>query len=516
MKRILPILIVICIIGALFTCLPKSSNEEVTLSSLEDLSGKAVGIQSGTGYEQYLSERCPNATPVFFNEFSSIYPALTQGKIDVMLSETISFAVEKTEIPSLVALEEPITSLDYSIGVSQSGNGNTIYAQLNDFIEKSKSDGTLDSMKSYWLDDYDRKNATVDKSGITGEKGELTFSAEASFEPMCFAGKGGELIGYNVDFIYRFCREYGYSPKIDTLDYDSMVTALAGGKCSVAVGIIPDEERAEEVNFTNSLLDFGIIAVYDNQEQSNTSFFTNLINSFNKTFIRDDRYKMFLEGAANTLLISALSVIFGSLFGLLLYLWCSHGKKAEQKATNVLCWLMSSTPTVVLLMILYYIIFSQYLISNIAVAVIGFSVLFGCGFYERIVSGVNAVGNGQLEAARAQGFTADQAFFRIIFPQAAEHFMPSYQGDIIALIQETSVVGYIAIKDLTKMSDLVRGRTYEAFFPLLATAGIYFLLIWILTGVLNKIAVSLNHKNRTEKRILKGIVISKDKENKDV
>jgi len=271
----------------------------------------------------------------------------------------------------------------------------------------------------------------------------------------------------------------------------------------MAVGVMPDEERAEEVLFTDPILDFSIIIAKDSGNTSAESFLVRLGGSIRKTFIRDSRWQMFVQGALTTLMISVLAVLFGTVLGLLLYLWCMHGKEAERAVTGTLCWLMSSTPTVVLLMILYYIIFGAYAVSNIAVAVVGFSLLFGCGFYERIVSGVKAVGSGQEEAARAQGFNQNQTFFKILFPQAAEHFMPSYQGDVIALIQETSVVGYIAVMDLTKMSDLVRGRTYEAFFPLLATAGIYFLIIWLVTMVLRRIGFAVNSKNRRPERIIK-------------
>jgi len=509
MKRLLPVIIVLCLLGAVFTCLPKTSVSERSVSTLEDVNNCSVGIQGGSGYEVYLAEVCPDAKAVFFNEFSSIYPALQQGKIDVMITESIAFAVEKLEIPSLIALEEPIATLDYSIGIAQNAQGRTVYQQLNEFTAKLRADGTLDAMQGYWFDSYDRDNATVDKSGITGENGVLPVAMEAAFEPMCFAGKGGELFGYNIDYIYRFCREYGYKPEISTLDYDAMTAALSGGKITMAVGVIPDEERSEAVLFTDPILDFEIIVAYDSGETTAESFFVKLGASIHKTFIRDSRWQMFVQGAATTLLIAVLSVLFGTVLGLLLYLWCMHGGRAEQKVTNILCWLMSSTPTIVLLMILYYIVFGSYVISNIAVAVVGFSLLFGCGFYERIGSGVKAVGVGQEEAARSQGFSQNQTFFLIQLPQAAEHFMPSYQGDVISLIQETSVVGYIAVMDLTKMSDLVRGRTYEAFFPLLATAGIYFLLIWLMTLLLKYISSAFNTKNRKPERILNDIAKAK-------
>jgi len=509
MKRLLPVFIVLCLLGAVFTCLPKTSVSERTITTLADVNNSIVGIQGGTNYEVYLAEVCPDAKAVFFNEFASIFPALQQGKIDVMITESVAYAVEKEELPALVALDEPIATLDYCIGIAKNAQGSIVYQQINEFTAKLRADGTLDKLQDYWLDSYDRNNYTVDKSGITGENGVLPMAMEAAFEPMCFAGEGGELFGYNIDYIYRFCREYGYEPQIITLDYDAMTAALSSGKITMAVGVLPDEERSEEVLFTDPILNFEIIITKYSSDTSADSFFVRLGSSIRKTFIRDSRWQMFAQGAATTLLISVLSVVFGTVLGLLLYLWCMHGKKAEQAFTNVLCWLMSSTPTVVLLMILYYIIFGAYVVSNIAVAIVGFSLLFGCGFYERIVSGVKAVGTGQEEAARAQGFNQNQTFFKIQLPQAAEHFMPSYQGDVIALIQETSVVGYIAVMDLTKMSDLVRGRTYEAFFPLLVTAGIYFLIIWLMTLVLKRIGFSINTKNRKPERVLRHLTGNK-------
>lgn len=136
---------------------------------------------------------------------------------------------------------------------------------------------------------------------------------------------------------------------------------------------------------------------------------------------------------------------------------------------------------VVLLMILYYVIFRKVDIAGIWVAVIAFSLTFGSGVYGMLVSGVNALDKGQLEATYALGFTDRRAFFTIILPQAALHFMPAYKAEVVALIKATAIVGYIAVQDLRKMGDIVRSRTYEAFFPLIAVAVIYFTLAGCLT-----------------------------------
>ena len=99
-------------------------------------------------------------------------------------------------------------------------------------------------------------------------------------------------------------------------------------------------------------------------------------------------------------------------------------------------------------------------------------------------SGIESIDAGQREAALALGYNENQTFFRFIFPQAAVRFIPVYKQEIVSLLKSTSIVGYIAIQDLTKMSDIIRSRTYEAFFPLIATAIIYFILAWIITVIL--------------------------------
>ena len=76
----------------------------------------------------------------------------------------------------------------------------------------------------------------------------------------------------------------------------------------------------------------------------------------------------------------------------------------------------------------------------------------------------------QWEAAYALGYTRYQAFWRFVFPQAVRIILPVYRGLVISLVKDTSIVGYITIHDLTKVGNLIRARTYNAFFPLVSTA----------------------------------------------
>jgi polar amino acid transport system substrate-binding protein len=203
-----------------------------------------------------------------------------------------------------------------------------------------------------------------------------------------------------------------------------------------------------------------------------------------------------------TCLITLLSAAFGTLLAFAVCMFRRTGSVLANAISNIYVKLLQGTPIVVLLMILYYVIFTHSGLSAMWVAVIGFSLNFGAYTSEIMRSGIESVDKGQREAALALGYTENQAFFRFIFPQAAVRFIPVYRGEVISLLKSTSIVGYIAIQDLTKMSDIIRSRTYEAFFPLIVTAVIYFILAWIISVLLKLVLGRIKpHKNKK----LKGV-----------
>ena len=164
-------------------------------------------------------------------------------------------------------------------------------------------------------------------------------------------------------------------------------------------------------------------------------------------------------------------------------------------------------PAVVLLMILYYIVFSKVEISGTAVSVVGFTLIFAAAVFGMIKAGVGAIDRGQMEAAYALGYPDRRAFYRVILPQALPHFMPAYKSAITEIIKATAIVGYVAVMDLTKIGDLVRSRTYDAFFPLIAVAAFYFILAAILIWIVNRIEIRIDPMRRKPEDILKGVKI---------
>ncbi|MBQ9721575.1 MAG: ABC transporter substrate-binding protein/permease, partial [Oscillospiraceae bacterium] len=330
-----------------------------------------------------------------------------------------------------------------------------------------------------------------------------------TLEPMSYAGEGGELMGFDVEMILRIAKELDVHVEFTGMEFAAVLATVQAGKADVGGGsIIITAERREAVDFVEyypAAFVLIVRAAQADEAAEDAGFFSSVRSSFEKTFLRESRWKLFLEGIGTTLLITVLSILFGTALGFGAYMLCRNGNPAANALTRFFVWLVQGMPVVVLLMILYYIIFAKSSVSGTTISVVGFTLVFGAAMYGMLRTGVGAIPKGQTEAAYALGYGNAQTFFRIILPQAVPHFLPSYKGQITALIKATAVVGYIAVQDLTKMGDIVRGRTYEAFFPLIAVAVIYFILAAALTYLVNRLEILINPRRRRKEDILKGV-----------
>ena len=135
-------------------------------------------------------------------------------------------------------------------------------------------------------------------------------------------------------------------------------------------------------------------------------------------------------------------------------------------------------------MMLFYVVFKTSSLDAVIISIIGFTIIFGNVFYGLLKTGVNSVDKGQNEAALALGYDNKLSFFHIVLPQALKTIYETYLSEVIALIKNTSIIGYVSVTDITRASDIIRGRTYEALFPLLVVSVIYFLGCSLLTALI--------------------------------
>ena len=144
-------------------------------------------------------------------------------------------------------------------------------------------------------------------------------------------------------------------------------------------------------------------------------------------------------------------------------------------------------------MIIYYIIFGSVDVNIVIVGILAFGINSGAYVAEIIRAGVNSIDKGQMEAGYALGLSYKQIIFSIIFPQAIKNVLPALGNEFITLVKETSIGAYIGIVELTKASDIIASRTYDYFFPLMLIALIYLTITFILTKLISRMEVRLNH-----------------------
>ena len=504
------ILTLILALSTLFlsSCGADTKRKAVTYTSLSELEDKRIGIGSGTVQALQAAERFPNAELLNFPTSADMLNALRTGKIDAFADAEALVLYMMGENPDLTILPEKLAD-GMKVGAifPKTEEGRRLCDEYSEYIRKIKENGTYDEIREIWTGGDESKRVVPDFEDLPGPNGTLRMASDVTMIPFVYI-KNGELAGIDVDLVYRVCQEYGYALEPTVMDFPAILPAVSTGKCDFASGGIAfTAERAESVYFSEPTFEGGsVIAVLqDPGALEGGGFFSSIRSSFEKTFIREGRWKLFVQGTWNTVLITILSAFLGTILGFAVYLFYRKGGKVAEKITDLFLWLLRGMPMVVLLMILYYIVFSRIDLSGLVVAVIGFTLTFGAGMYGMLCTGVDAVGTGQAEAALALGYTPRQTFFKIILPQAAAVFMPSYNSQLVSHLKGTAVVGYITVLDLTKMGDIVRSRTYEAFFPLIAVTVIYFILAGILTRIVDWFTRYTDPKRRPAEEILKGV-----------
>ena len=231
------------------------------------------------------------------------------------------------------------------------------------------------------------------------------------------------------------------------------------------------------------------------------NWFAKLQSDFVLNFVDDNRWKYLTSGLANTLKITFFAVLIGIALGVVIAIVRSTWDKNQEtmrpglpkfllRLGNAFCQIyltvIRGTPVLVQLMLIYYIIFAS---SNngVLIATLAFGINSGAYVAEIIRGGIMSTDNGQFEAGRSLGFNYVQTMWYIIIPQALKSVLPALANEFIVLLKETSVAGYVAIRDLTKGGDIIRGVTYSPFLPLIAVALIYLVMVMFFTWLVGRL-----------------------------
>jgi len=476
------------------------------LSSGNDIADKRIGVMLGSVHDAYAKKHYPNTEILQYQTAPDLIMALCSGKTDVAIIGNITLGeIRKTNDRIGILVDSIYTN---PLGIGFNKENADMRDKFNIFLSKIKKDGTYDDMVDRWIKKSNYKMPLIKTSG---KNGTLTVGVVTSSGTPFSGIENGKNIGFDIELSTRFAAELGKEFVPLDLVFSSVLASLKTNKIDMsACGMMITEERKKQICFSDPYYAASacIIALkknmsaYGNYEEKKDekSFVTAVSESFYNNIVLEKRYLLILEGLKLTILISLFSSIVGTLIGAVICgMRMSRNKMLSVTARSYIS-VLRGIPVLVLLMLIYYVVFGSVNINPAVVAVFAFGLNFGAYVSEMFRTSIESVAHGQKEAGIANGFNKTQTFVHIIMPQALRHLLPVYKGELISMLKMTSVVGYIAVQDLTKASDIIRSRTFDAFFPLLTAAMLYLILSWLLTWGLDYVEGMVDPEKRRMKR----------------
>ena len=503
MKKYLLILL------SLFVLCGCSSDEKQTIRSIEEAKGRNIGVLSGSFHIQYLQDNHPEVNLVYFNNVSEGLMALKNNKIDGYATDDSmvnSFKREYKDADYFV-----VKGVATEAGFIFSDRAGEKLAEFNEFVRKKQETDYFKKEKEKWIENEYKGEEPLEYA--KGSK-KLNIIACSSAEPYAYI-YNGQSVGYAIEVINDFAKEYDYELVLDTSNLDGLLSGVASNKYDAGVEpLTKTEERKKTLTFSDTILVSEMVVIVrgdgsTSNNGTNENFIETLKNKIYRTFVEEDRYQIILNGLLTTVLITTASLLIGTILGFGIFLLARKMNKTFKKAMDVIAYVTSGLPVVVLLMILFYIIFAQSKLDGKAISIIGFSIIICFTVYGLLKTGVGAIDIGQFEAGLALGYSENKTLFKFILPQALRIIMPSYRNEIISLIKSSSVVGYVTVEDITRASDIIRSRTYDAFFPIIVTAILYFVLSGIIVKIVDILQKRYLPSEKTKDDILKSIKYKK-------
>ena len=503
MKKIKVLFCTLILFCTFFTsCLIVYAKTNTQQDSFASLQGKTAGVLTGTPQDQIVQSSIKDVKLQYYNTVNDLQMALEKNKIDFIALSSVNYYSMAKDYPQFAYVKKPLTTFDVGTIFPKSEKGDALRKQYNQYLSKIKNNGTLDDFDQYWLYPHNWKNIEIPKSG---KNGTLTLGTPNTLKPFSFM-LNDQNAGFDIAIVAGFCKAYGYGLKIENGDFAGALSGIATGKYDFAAGQISwTQERAESVNYSDFYYKQKIVAIVNtdyfkgsanlicddqNISKKNQSLWT----SIHKSLWEQNRYQTILKGLLVTLEITFFGFLLANILGAFLCWMALSKSKLLSRIAFLYSSLMQGLPIVVVLMLLYYVVFAHSTMNNVTVAILGFGFVFAAFLAQIFESGIRSVNRGQWDAALAMGLSKRQVFHGIVFPQALRASLTAYFSNLINLMKSTAIVGYIAITDLTKVGDIIRSNTYEAFVPLMSVAILYLLMACLLLALMKFIQKKLEPK----------------------
>ena len=474
-KRFLPLL---ALLSLLSVACGQNRTQVRDIRSEADLSGLTISCSNGSYYEQKYSAR-EDVTVFVTNSESDGLQAVRQGQADVFVTDEVTLSADQLRDLGMKMAFRGEEYFDVAYALRK---GNTeLLDQLNEFLASAKADGTLDGVISHWVERTPAVPFPDSDKQLTGDP--LRCVLCINLAPVSFVGEGGHWDGMDPEIVRRFGSWAGRPVEFVYLDLGSGIIAIQTGQADlIASCLFVTEERKKSMDFSIPyyLCHPGYF-VRDGAAEGGLG----LRERLHRNIVTEGRWKLIVDGLWETVKITVLSILLGTLLGAGVCAMLRSRRKWVRRTAELYGAFIQGIPLLVLLLIMFYVVLAQAGLSGTFVAVITFALCFAWSAGSIFHAAISSVPKGQTEAGLSLGFTPFRTFTGIVFPQALKRALTLYSGECVSLLKSTSIVGYIAIMDLTRASDLIRSRTFDALVPLLIITVAYFVLAWLIRLLLN-------------------------------
>lgn len=401
-----------------------------------------VGVLAGYDSEKVSRQVFPQAQIVGFSEFSDAFMALLAGRIEGFVYNEHVLNVALRAYPHrLKVLDEPIARVPSVVLVSEKRP--ELVEKLNAFIRNYRKSGYYDDMFTRWCqsDEYVPMPKIPEPDG---SQGVLRIGTSGTEEPSSFVDDSGALVGFDIEFIRRFAQVQRLKPQIACRPDDVILDELAKGELDIVIDDYNANEVGEGMLATEGYFDSDTKVLVRAGDASGMMLGSTRLG-FSKTLIKDPRVRLFTVGFFTTLALTVLSAVFGFVFALVILFVRRNVPAFFQQAIDGVQEVVRLLPPPVVILV------------------------FGCAILTTASMWVVAV----------LAFSFWFAAFLVPAGEGLRAWLRVSRVKLVELMQWTSVVGAIGVCDLTMAADIVCGRSFAAFGPLLSVAAAYCLMNWL-------------------------------------
>ena len=488
---IITAILLLAALSAGLVFLGKKQAGRTTATEITDFnSGKmTIGVAQGYIFDAAVREALPKAKLRYYDSRELAMRGLLAGEVDAVAEDEASIRAMLRSTDAFAMIDGYLTEDAYAFVFPKTKDGEELAKEYSSFIQKKRNLGELAELEDKWFGKAtdNKQSEDLPKAPAGGRTLNLAFyDTDIPFSYV----SAGRPVGFDIDVAIAFCREKGYGLNATGMEFNEMLDSIEQGTYDFGCGSVTvSEARGERFTFGEPDYYGGVRLVVSAtvKNRAGQGVLNRLADSFSVTFLQEGRGWLFLGGIFTTILVTLLAVVVGTPIGMIAYAASRRGHLIVRMVVKALVWIIQGVPALMIIMSLYYAFYRDLKVGGILAGVIGFALSFGNDLYGNLSYHAKQLNDGKTEEDYRLYAIQGDAFFKTLLSAERTGIAFGFRESALHLLKMTSVLGFIAVQDMTKVMEIIRTESYEQVMILTATTIAYFILIKAAGGLLSRI-----------------------------